>query len=217
MTVVPSPDPTVATTESLLREISHTKEWGDTVVKFVREVVEEKITGARDVLEARLNGNDQAVTLLRSATDKVPQHVEASIAQMREIIEQKLYTQDEKFRSVQTQFEERDTRTEQTTKDSVKAIEAAFASAEKAITKTEVGFTKQIDEQSKRIDAVAAGSNEKIDDIKQRITVIEARTQGITANALESRTISRDSTAVYLGIAAIVAAVVIPIALRLVH
>jgi DNA anti-recombination protein RmuC len=215
--VVPSPDPTTATTESLLREIAHAKDFGDVLVKFVREIVEQKIIGARETLEARLNGNDQAVTLLRSSTDKTPGMIDAAVTQLRTIIEQKLMTQDEKFKSVETQFKERDTRQEQTTKDSGKAIDAAFAAADKSMSKTETGFAKQIDEQGKRVDAGFASLTEKNDDLKERITAIESRTQGITANATENRSVSRDSTAVFLGIAAIVAAVVIPIALRLVR
>jgi len=222
--MVPSPDPTVATTESLLREIAHTKDFGDALVKFVRELVEQKIIGAREALEARLNGNDQAVTLLRSTTDKIPVLVDGAVRQLREVIEQKLLTQDEKFRSVDTQFVERDTRTDQRAGDTKLAVDAAFAAAKESTAKIETGFTKQIDGLIALVESKTQNLMSALNDLKERQTLTEARTQGITANALENRQsardthqVSRDNTATYLGIIAVVIAIVVPVAIRLIR
>jgi hypothetical protein len=82
----PRPDPTILTTQQLLREVSMT----------------------RDVIETRLSGMDKAIELLQVATDKLPDKIHQATARLQELHE-------EKFRSIQVQFEERDTRANQTT------------------------------------------------------------------------------------------------------
>ena len=103
-----------------------------------------ELLSLREILELRLNGYDKAITLLQATVDKSP-----SIAEMNVKFE-------EKFNSVQTQFRERDTRTEQTSKDSKVAVDAALQAAKEAvgeqnkssalaIAKSEAATTKQID------------------------------------------------------------------------
>lgn len=53
--------------------------------------------------------------------------------------------------------------------DSKQAVEKAFESSEKAIGKTETAFTKQIE-----------ASDSRIADVKDRLTILESRTQGKT-------------------------------------
>src|ERR1035437_9003936 len=91
----PIPDPTVLTTQQLHREL----------------------LSLREIIEARLNGNDAAVNLLRSTTDKFPQVIAMSFNQLQGLHE-------EKFASIATQFLERDIRTEQTARDSKVAVDA---------------------------------------------------------------------------------------------
>jgi hypothetical protein len=97
---------------------------------------------------------------------------------------------EEKFNSVQVQFAERDTRTEQTSKDSKVAVDAALQAAKEAvgeqnksstlaIAKSEAATTKQIDQISVIINTMAKGLDDKIDDIKTRLTSIEGRAKGL--------------------------------------
>jgi hypothetical protein len=174
----PSPDPTRLTTAQLLREITSSKEFGEIIVKYTREIVESKIEGVREVLEARLNGNDQAVTLLRTTTDKFPAAIEAAVKNSQTITEEKLRVQDEKFRSIDKQFDERDTRSDKSEVAQKTAVDAALAGAEKAVGKTELSFTKQIDQIGQRIDTVSRSADEKISDLKERIQGIESRKKG---------------------------------------
>lgn len=156
----PVPDPTVLTTQQLLRELA----------------------ALREIIEARLDGGDQAVVLLRTTTDKTPAAIEAAVKQLQQLHE-------EKFRSIAVQFAERDTRTEQTSRDSKVAVDAALQAAKEAvgeqnksnalaIAKSESGFTKQIDQQGTIIATMANGLNDKIDDLKTRLTTIEGRSTG---------------------------------------
>lgn len=155
--VRPVPDPTALTTQQLLRE----NLW------------------LREVLETRLDGMDKAITLLQDTADKFPDRIDEKIASLREVHE-------EKFRSIEVQFSERDVRTEQTAKDSKVAVDAALQAAKElvsqqntsnslAIAKSEAAVTKQIDQQGTLIQTTAKASDDKIDDLKQRITRLEER------------------------------------------
>lgn len=188
--VTPNPDPTVLTTAALVREVDS-----------LRERTTHDNTMLRELIEARLNGNDAAVSLLRTTTDAIPQKISAAVSSLQELHE-------EKFNSIGIQFKERDVRTDQTSRDSKVAVDAAlkaqqeaFAEQNKssalAISKSEAATTKQIDliggniiALSKSIDdkfkAVDDKLNSSVSDVKERLTQIEARNQGVTIQKTEN-------------------------------
>lgn len=160
----PVPDPTELTTRQMTREIAL----------------------AREVIETRLTGMDKAIQILQTITDRVPEHIAVAVARVQELHE-------EKFRSIQTQFEERDVRTKQTTDDSKVAIGAALQAAKEAvgaqnesnslaISKSEAAFTKQMDQMAALVSTMGKNIDEKINDTKDRIGAIENR-----VGAVESR------------------------------
>lgn len=168
--MVPVPDPTVLTTDQLLREVKSLKE----------------------ILETRLNGMDTAIELLQHTSDRFPTRIDEKIVALKEVHE-------EKFRSIATQFAERDTRTDQTSRDSKVAVDAALQAAKEAvgeqnrssalaIAKSEAATQKQIDQQSLLIQGTAKASDEKIDDIKERLTRIEGKGEGVSADAASRQT-----------------------------
>ncbi len=169
--MVPNPDPTVLTTQQLLREISTS-----------REVLETLLIGVKETLETRIAGMDKAIVLLQATTDKFPSYVSGAVNQLQELHE-------EKFHSISVQFSERDTRTEQTSRDSKVAVDAALQAAKEAvgeqnksnalaIAKSEATFTKQIDQIGVLISTMQKGIDDKIDDIKSRLQGIEAHKKG---------------------------------------
>jgi len=179
---VPVPDPTVLTTQALLREIESLRTHSTHDNNMLRELI-----------ETRLDGNDQAVALLRTTTDKIPYSIDAAIRRLQDLHQ-------EKFDSIQTQFRERDTRTEQASKDSKVAIDAALSAQKEsvdkqnisntlAVNKSEASFTKQVDEIGKRIDTVGKSLDEKVTDIKERLTTIESRNQGIIMHKADTKDI----------------------------
>lgn len=185
---VPVPDPTTLTTEALTREIDG-----------LREQTEKDIGNMRALIETRLDGNDQAVELLRTTTDKVPGMVADAIGQLEKL-------HNEKFNSIQVQFAERDTRTEQLSSTSKLAVDAALQAAKElgskqneaaaaAIAKSEAATTKQIDQIGTLIGANTKAADEKIDDLKTRVQAIESRKQGGT-----------DAWAVIMGVAGLLVA-----------
>ena len=155
------PDPSILTTQQLLREI----------------------TMLRELIETRLDGMDKAIELLQTSTDRFPTIVNDEIKQLQELHE-------EKFHSIATQFSERDTRGEQTLRDSKVAVDAALQAAKEAvgeqnkssalaIAKSETATTKQIDQIGLLISTTVLGVNDKIDDIKSRITSVEGHSKGL--------------------------------------
>jgi len=108
--------------------------------------------------------------------------------------------------NIQTQFKERDTRVEQTAKASKEALDAALQAAKEAvgeqnksnsvsIAKSEATTLKQIDGLAGSITALATTLNDKIDDLKERLTVIEGRASG----DIETRAAGRERSNDVLG------------------
>lgn len=211
-TTRPNPDPTALSTEQLLREVHH---------------LNEAINCEREIRETRLTAMDKALSLLQSFADKSPTTaaVGQSVSELAKLTE-------EKFRSVETSLKERDARTEQTSKDSKIAVDAAFAAAKEAvaeqnksnalsISKSEAAFTKLLDGITVLITATNKGTEDKISsitalnatsvksledkiiDTKSRLGTIE------TAKATVDRGQDRSVNMVGVIISAAVAAVII--------
>jgi len=168
-------DPTVLTTQQLVREITSLRELFEA---RMGEMATGNLLHVKN-LETRLDAMDKAIELVQSNSNRLPSWIDEKIQAMQAIHE-------EKFSSVQTQFKERDTRTDQTSRDSKVAVDAALTAqkdavkeqttaSERAIAKSEAATMKQIDQISVLINATNNGMNDKIDDIKQRLTSSESK------------------------------------------
>jgi hypothetical protein len=189
----PVPDPTVLTTEQLLRAMADMKEMfsvqlknhNDAVERLAASVllipsqIERDVNHLKGFVEARLDGMDKAILLMQSITDRVPQLTDEKINSLKMLHE-------EKFNSIQTQFRERDVRTEQSSKDSKVAVDAALQAAKEAvgeqnkssalaISKSEAATTKQIDQIGASMQAQTKNVDDKFTDMKDRLTMIEGR------------------------------------------
>ncbi len=140
----PVPDPTLLTTQQLLREMANLKE----------------------VIFTRLDGMDRAMIVFTEAITRVPTDVDKQVGHLKEL-------HDEKFDGIQRQFHERDIRFTQADRDSKLAIDAAFQSSDRAITKSEIATNKQLD-----------ALDGKISDLKDRLLLIEGRGSGMQASWL---------------------------------
>ena len=167
----PDPDPTTLTTQALYREINQ-----------VHDLINSEVSAVSSGLSSRLDGADRERLHLQSQIDMFPTETTRRIDTLR-LLHQ------EKFDSIQVQFAERDTRTEQTSRDSKVAVDAALQAAKEAvgeqnkssalaIAKSEASTTKQIDQQGLLIASSTQGLDDKIDDIKDRLTRIEGNTSG---------------------------------------
>jgi hypothetical protein len=192
--LVPIPDPTVLTTQALLREVAALKELVE--IRFASS--DDKIKHIEDTMRGRTVEISASTIHLR---ELMQERVATSVADLNGKLD-KLYAEMlEKFGSVAAQFSERDTRTDQRAGDTKLAVDAAFAAAE-------AGFTKQIDAMISIIDTKTVNLAGSISDLKDRLVALESR----AATTIEVRRDSRESTGQNLtGISVIIAAVVMAV------
>jgi cobalamin biosynthesis Mg chelatase CobN len=178
--------------------------------KTLNSVSEEATRGraaVQSVIETRLNGMDRALELLQATADRFPEKIDEKIRSLEQVHE-------EKFRSIGIQFVERDVRTESSARDSKVAVDAALQAAKEAvaeqnrssalaISKSETATAKQIDQQAVLISTTAKASDEKIDDIKERLTRIEGKSIGVADTTTAHQTTSRDWVSVIAALVAI--------------
>lgn len=201
--IVPRPDPTILTTQQLLREITSTK-----------EIVETKVDGIKGVIFARMDANDIAVKLLQALNDRVPDFVREQISQLKEVHNEKfssITTQfieldkrtDQKFVAIDQQFAERDKRTEQLSLADKTAIAAALQAQKEAagatndsnsvaLLKMETNFAKLIDQQTTLLQSVTRNTDDKINDLKSRLDRGEGLSRGTSEMRVDARENMRD-------------------------
>lgn len=155
-------DPTPLTTAALNREVS----------------------SLRAILETRFDGIDTLIHLIQANISSRKADIDTAVEHLKKLHE-------EKFHSIEIQFAERDTRTEQTSRDSKVAVDAALQAAKEAvgeqnkssalaIAKSEAGTTKQIDQIGVLINSTNNAVNDKVDDLKARLASMSGKSEGIS-------------------------------------
>jgi hypothetical protein len=195
------PDPSILTTSALLREIATLKEQTQGLLAAQVQILNTRIEGIEKAIQKASDDYtrvptllDREVSQLRSLVDERFKQVSAEIAARKEL-------NAEKFSGIETQFNERDTRTEQISKLSETAINAALAAAEKATSKqaeafglaaekAERGFQKQIDQLTQLTQSGVKSLDDKITDAKERLTRIESAAVGRMETKVETHTSS---------------------------
>jgi phosphate uptake regulator len=166
---VPVPDPTTLTTAQLLRELG----------------------SLRELIGARLDAADEATRLRSESFKQIPQDVQAEIAHLRALA-------DEKFASVFRMFEERDVRTALSSAAADQALNAALQAAKELVTaqgeasaaaavKSETSFTKQIDQIGTIIQTLEKAMGDRLTEIKERIDRGEGQGTGRSESRTERR------------------------------
>jgi len=178
----PVPDPTVLTTKALEREVANLKEM------MLRELM-----SMSDTIRTRFSGMDEATTLLREHQEKVPSETDKAILHLRELME-------EMFKSVDKQFIQRDTAVAAALQAAKEAVSAQNESNAIASSKMEVSFTKQIDQTAVLISSQSKGVDDKFDDIKNRVSILE----GTIGRGDKTAHVKEFSTQSWIGVAGIV-------------
>jgi hypothetical protein len=166
------------------------------------EELRRDVSALREILQARLDGMDRATALLSETVNRTPTQIQTEIAHVRELMQEKLGSlggqAEEKFASISLQFTERDVRTNQAATASAQALAAALQAAKEAVfeqaqaaakaaEKTELSFSKQIDQIQLQITTVAEGLGDKIDDLKGRIDRGEGSDAGVAVTRTQQR------------------------------
>jgi hypothetical protein len=159
----PNPDPSVLTTENLLREINNLKA----------------------LLESQLGAHEKNITAIQLSIDKRQEQIDAAIVHITTLFEVK-------FEGVEKQFVERDKRTEQLSIADKTAIAAALQAQKEAagatnesnsiaINKMENNFTTLINKGESLLQTVQKTLDDKIADLRTRFDTGEGRDRGKTA------------------------------------
>lgn len=214
----PVPDPTALTTslveaakEDIRRELSAN-----------HNALQSSIDSVLALLQGRLEASDKAIVLLQTSQDRIPAHVGEKIGHLQALVEQKFATQEERFRGISLQFEERDVRGEQSERTTKVAIDAALQAQKEmgaaqniniaqSLARIEATGQKQVEQVVTLSQTSTQATNDKIDDVKERLSLIEGRTAGITAastSQLTNQQASQGASANILGIIAAVISVV---------
>jgi hypothetical protein len=113
------------------------------------------------------------------------------IAELRrsiiDIIDLKEETTSEKFRGIASQFELRDTATDKLAIADQKALNAALQTQIESASKSEAGFTKQIDGIGRQIADLVKSFDDKINDLKSRLDRGDGRTNGVADIRTDTR------------------------------
>jgi hypothetical protein len=225
--VIPNPDPSHITNEAIDRAVTNSARVIDARIDGMQKAVEvfqadltrvptavdRAISGLRELLESRFIGIDKELGVIHIWMDRRDGVVETAIQHCHDLMLSKIAelasVTAEQFKGVSAQFNERDTRTDQRAGDTKLAVDAAFAAAKEATSKIEAGFTKSIDGQQDLMNSNNRASDNKIGDLKDRLTAMEARTQGISAAKTENNTINTDNSARMFSIIAIILATLV--------
>jgi gas vesicle protein len=183
----PRPDPTLLTTQQLLRELS----------------------SLREIFETRLAGMDKASNVLAETVNRTPTAIQTAVANLKEVYDERFSslqqqlsdrgaTVDERFSSIAKQFIERDVRTEQAATASASALAAALQAAKEAVfeqaqaaakaaDKTETSTSKQIDLLLSQIKAQGETFSDRLAELKERIDRGEGAGTGAAGQRNETR------------------------------
>ena len=176
-----APDPTNATTQMILREIGALKELNAAQMETTNQ---------------RIGAIDKSIALAHDDYVRWPTDLEREVNTINRVFDTKLAIRDERFTSIDKQFIDRDSRFRQGSIDNKAAVDAALLSAKESVSKSEIGFTKQIEQLSQTIITGKSELEKQIENLKERVTEMTANRMG----GLEVRKESRESMGVMIGI-----------------
>jgi hypothetical protein len=160
--LIPRPDPSTLTTAQLIREIA-----------ALREILETKSEGKQELFDMRVVNVDETTKRIILLLDRIPGLIEKEVSTLKTL-------HDEKFRGVEKQFQERDTRVDEGAKANQIKVDAAFAAQKEAVgeqnksykeatAKSEEGVEKRIDQQVVLLAEMRKGLDDKINANTQRL------------------------------------------------
>jgi hypothetical protein len=161
--LVPVPDPTILTTQQLLRELA-----------ALEDKTTARLEGVRNALDARLAAMDRAQELFNTDLKRVPSDTDKQVTHLSTLVHEKFQSvqvqltafadlQKEQFHSVATQFHERDVRVDQAAKDTRSAVDAALQAAALTLDEKFHSIQTQFVERDTRVEQTARDTRVAVD------------------------------------------------------
>jgi hypothetical protein len=155
----PVPDPTELTTKNLQREIQ----------------------SLRELVESRLQAIVESASVRQEQIDKIPIEIKERVERLRELVY-------EKFNGVDNKFASNEVALSAALLAAKEAVKEQNTSNNTAISKSEAATNKQIEQLGLLIKATSDGLVDKIDDLKDRLTLIEGKTSGVKESQVTQQT-----------------------------
>jgi len=144
------------------------------------------VASAMDTLRRELQAHAAVMDIRVNDMERLARQL---VVTANERIEHLQLLHDEKFASVAMQFAEREKRADQASRENKVAVDAALQAARDAvqaqnmasaqsIAKSEAATAKQMDQIGTLVQSATQGLNDKIDDVKSRLTLIEGKGAG---------------------------------------
>jgi hypothetical protein len=141
-----------------------------------------EIAALEKIITTRLDAMDRAIVLFNDNLTRVPTETDKQVGHLKELVQEQLT-------GIQRQFEERKDGLAVALSAAKEAVEKQNQSSALAIAKSEAATDKRIDGLVTYIESTSKARSEQINDLKDRLTRIESRTEG----ALSARTSQQDS------------------------
>lgn len=227
--VVPNPDPTELTGVAIDRAVDHSMQIMSARLDGMQRAFEifqndltrvptsldRAVTGLRELIEARLDGMDKGIVSISDAVSARPEDVRQQITHLRELLtadlEKAVAVSTERFARIDTQFIERDKRTDQLSLADKTAVAAALQAAKEAvgaqntsnsiaIAKSESSTVESIRQLQTLFNSAIAAVNDKLNDVRSRIDRGDGQSTGNTETRREYREDRGDGRAMMFGL-----------------
>jgi len=156
----PVPDPTELTDRAIAR---------------LEKSLMQYVDGQMSVRDQRIDGIDEATKLRLSGVEAIPDQIRVAVSSLEQL-------HNEKFGSIQTQFKERDIRSERESRDNKVAVDAAFAAQKEAAAKQDEANQKAIDKSEKATGETISFVLKDVDALKIAVSRIDSTKVGATEN-----------------------------------
>jgi cobalamin biosynthesis Mg chelatase CobN len=161
----PVPDPTVLTTEQLLREISSLRSY---------------IDGKFEVIQERLNGVDKATVLREENFKNFRSRVDEKVQHLTDL-------RAEQFKTVEVRFKERAEHAERETRIKKEAAAQQEAATTKAIDKSERNTADTIKTNQELSKTTTDALTKGLDELKLKVSAIESMKLGASEQKTETQ------------------------------
>lgn len=144
-----------------------------------------EVAALKELAFTRIKSVEDAIAVAHQDLVRVPTEVQKAIGGLKELLETKICDVDklnaEKFRNIDKRLDMNEDARIELKKDTSTAVDAALKAAKEAVTeqnnsnalsinKSETSTTKQIDQLAALVTQISSGLNEKINDIKERLS-----------------------------------------------
>ncbi len=171
---VPNPDPTARTIATLQRDIA-----------AVREIIEGKLFGKFEVVEAQFAAMSEATLLVRKESDKLPDLIAEKIKGSTDLVNERIRSLSDvttqQFKSIDDKFAEKDKAVSVGLSAQKESAAAQQTANTDATTKMAENFTKLIDQGRDMLAEVRRNTEIQINDMKDRLATLEGTKTGANA------------------------------------